>query len=273
MPHASLSAGTSLWYRRTGTGAPLLHIHGSAYGHRNFERMTPLMAQHFEVIDFDLPGYGESRGGPAKPEMADLADMVAELIRAIGFPRVHLHGTSFGAVVGLTLAARHPELVDHMVLSCFVARYDNAARMMRATWKRCAADSGMAAVADLTSVAGFGRAYYDRPEAQAQFQSMREAFSRNSPESFIAAIGAIERSDLSPLIPKVKAKTLLIGGREDNMSPAAPSASGVGFAQIAAGIPGTEIVMIEDCGHYLVIEQPERTAAAIVSFIGSRVPQ
>ena len=46
---------------------------------------------------FDLPGYGESRGGPAKPEMADLADMVAELIRAIGFPRVHLHGTSFGA--------------------------------------------------------------------------------------------------------------------------------------------------------------------------------
>src|SRR5687767_1206147 len=196
MPLVSLPGGAHIWYRRTGAGAPLLHIHGSAYGHRNFEKMTPLMAQHFEVIDFDLPGYGESRGGPARPEMADLADMVAELIRAIGFPRVHLHGTSFGAVVGLTLATRHPELVDRLVLSCFLARYDNAARMMRATWKRCAADSGMAGVADLTSVAGFGRAFFDRPEAQAQFESMREAFSKNSPESFIAAIGAIERSDL-----------------------------------------------------------------------------
>jgi pimeloyl-ACP methyl ester carboxylesterase len=273
MALVTLPSGAQIWYRRTGAGAPLLHIHGSAYGHRNFEKMTPLMAQHFEVIDFDLPGYGESRGGPARPEMADLADLAAELIRAIGLARVHVHGTSFGAVVGLTLATRHPELIDRLVLSCFLARYDNAARMMRATWKRCAADSGMAGVADLTSVAGFGRAFFDRPEAQAQFESMREAFSRNSPESFIAAIGAIERSDLSPLIPKVKAKTLLIGGREDNMSPAAPAASGVGFAQIAAGIPGTEVVMIEDCGHYLVIEQPERAAAAIVSFIGSRVPQ
>jgi len=129
--------------------------------------------------------------------MADLADMVAELIVALGYPKMHVHGTSFGAVVGMTLAARHPQLVDRVVLSCFLARYDNAARMMRATWKRCAADSGMAAVADLTSVAGFGRAYFDRPEAAAQFASMREAFCKTTPEAFIAAVGAIERSDLS----------------------------------------------------------------------------
>jgi 3-oxoadipate enol-lactonase len=182
---------------------------------------------------------------------------------------MHVHGTSFGAVVGMTLAARHPQLVDRLVLSCFLARYDNAARMMRATWKRCAADSGMAAVADLTSVAGFGRGYFDRPEAAAQFELMREAFCKTTPDAFIAAVGAIERSDLSPLIPKVTARTLLIGGREDNMSPVAPADSGVGFAQVAAGVAGCKVVMIEDCGHYLVIEQPERAAAAIVAFIDS----
>ena len=267
MAIASLPCGARIWYRREGSGSPLLHIHGSAFGYRNFEKLTPLMTPHFEVVDFDLPGYGESRGGPERPEMADLADMVAELIVALGYPKMHVHGTSFGAVVGMTLAARHPQLVDRLVLSCFLARYDNAARMMRATWKRCAADSGMAAVADLTSVAGFGRAYFDRPEAAAQFASMREAFCKTTPEAFIAAVGAIERSDLSPLIPKVTARTLLIGGREDNMSPVAPAASGVGFAQIATGIVGCESVMIDDCGHYLVIEQPERAAASIVSFI------
>ena len=199
--------------------------------------------------------------------MSALADLVAELIVALGYPRVHLHGTSFGGIVGPTLAARHPQLIDRLVLSCFLARYDNAARMMRATWKRCAADSGMAAVADLTSVAGFGRGYYDRPEAQAQFASMRQAFCATTPQAFIAAVEAAERTDLSPLIDKVQAPTLLIGGREDNMSPVTPSPSGVGFAQIAAGIPGCRVVMIEDSGHYLVIEQPERTAQAIVAFI------
>lgn len=98
---------------------------------------------------------------------------------------------------------------------------------------------------------------------------MRESFCKTTPDAFIAAVGAIERSDLSPLIPKVTARTLLIGGREDNMSPVAPAHSGVGFAQVAAGVAGCKVVMIEDCGHYLVIEQPERAAAAIVSFIES----
>jgi len=60
-------------------------------------------------------------------------------------------------MLGLTLAARHPEMVNRLVLSCFLARYDLAARLMRATWKRAARDSGMRAVADLTSVAGFAR--------------------------------------------------------------------------------------------------------------------
>jgi len=269
MAIASLPGGARIWYQRNGAGEPLLHIHGSAFGYRNFEQLTPLMTPHFEVIDFDLPGYGESRGGPSRPEMSDLADLVAELIVALGYSRMHIHGTSFGAVIAMSLAARHPQLVDRLVLSCFLARYDNAARMMRATWKRCAAESGMAAVADLTSVAGFGRAYFDRPEALAQFEAMRKAFCMTTPEAFIAAVGAIERSDLSPLIPKVAARTLLIGGREDNMSPVAPAASGVGFAQIAAGIADCKVVMIDDCGHYLVIEQPEQAAAAIVSFIDS----
>ena len=62
MPTVKLPGGETIWYKTTGSGAPFLQIHGSAFGHKNFARMTPLMAEHFEVIDFDLPGYGESRG-------------------------------------------------------------------------------------------------------------------------------------------------------------------------------------------------------------------
>ena len=65
MSIATLPSGETIWYNRTGAGRQLLHIHGSAFGHRNFEKLTPFMAPHVEVIDFDLPGYGESRGAPA----------------------------------------------------------------------------------------------------------------------------------------------------------------------------------------------------------------
>ena len=66
------------------------------------------------------------------------AEQVYGFLQAAKLGRVHLHGTSFGAMIGLSLAVAHPEVFDKLVFSCFLARYDNAARMMRSTWKRTA---------------------------------------------------------------------------------------------------------------------------------------
>lgn len=268
MTLVTLPGGETIWYKTTGTGAPVLQIHGSAFGHKNFERMTPLMADNFEVIDFDLPGYGESIGGAPRPGGMDgLAELVAEFIVAAGYARVNIHGTSFGAMIGLTLAARHPELVDRLVLSCFLAKYDLAARMMRKTWKRAAMDSGMTAVTDLTSVAGFARGYYEREEAEAQFEAMYKAFSATKPEAFVAGTEIIEKTDLGPLLPLVEARTLLLAGAEDNMTPFNPAPSGIGFSTIEKVIPDCELHVLDDCGHYLVLEQPEKATALVTGFL------
>jgi pimeloyl-ACP methyl ester carboxylesterase len=267
MPIVDIPTGERLWYKRTGSGAPLLQIHGSAFGHRNFEKMTPLCARDYEVIDLDLPGYGESVGAPAA-SMEGIADQVLGFLDAARIGRVNLHGTSFGAMIGLTLTARRPEAVDKLVLSCFLARYDAAARMMRGTWKRAARDSGMEAVADLTSVAGFARSFYERPEAPAQLQSMRDAFLKTTPEAFIKGTETIERTDLSAYAPRIAAPTLLLAGAEDNMTPFKPGASGVGFHQIIAMMPSARLEVLPECGHYLVIEQPELAAEKIRAFLG-----
>ena len=267
MPTVDLPGGEALWFKKTGSGPPLLHIHGSAFGHKNFEKLTPHSAKDYEVIDFDLPGYGESRGGFRPGGMEGLAEQVFELIRALGYERLNIHGTSFGAMIGLTLAALHPDAVDRLVLSCFLCRYDKAARMMRSTWKRTARESGMEAVADLTSVAGFARGFYERSEAETQLAAMREAFSKTTAEAFIAGTETIEQTDLSPLAPRVTAPTLLLAGAEDNMTPFKPAPSGYGFEQIRGDLPNCELVVLPDCGHYLVIEQPALAAEKIVEFM------
>ncbi len=267
MSTVTLPGGETIWYKVTGSGAPLVQIHGSAFGHRNFELMTPFAARDFAVVDFDLPGYGASRGVPRPGGMEGLADQVFEFIRAAGYERVHVHGTSFGAMIGLTLAARHPEVIDRLVLSCVLARYDRAARMMRGTWKLAARESGMEAVADLTSVAGFARGFYELDRAQSQLESMRDAFSKTTPEAFIAGTETIEATDLSPLVPQVSAPALLLAGDEDNMTPFRPAPSGVGMAQIAEQLPHCETHVLERCGHYLVIEQPERASELIAEFL------
>lgn len=267
MPTLKLPGGETLWYRRAGSGAPLLHIHGSAFGHRNFERLTPFVAGDFEVIDFDLPGYGQSSGAPREGGLEGIADQVHEFIGALGVAPVHVHGTSFGAMVGLILAAKYPGAIGRLVLSCFLARYDGAARMMRATWRRAARDSGMAAVSDLTAVAGFGRAFYEREEAGAQLASMREAFGRTDPEAFVRGTKMLEQVDLSPWARRVSAPTLLIAGEEDNMTPFSPAGNGIGFSKIQHMIPGCETVVLPGCGHYLVLEQPQAAAALVRNFL------
>jgi 3-oxoadipate enol-lactonase len=263
-----LPSGGRIWYKETGSGHSLLQIHGSAFGHRNFEKMTPLMAPHCKVIDFDLPGYGESQGVP-QSTLEGIAGQVYEFIQAADHDRVSIHGTSFGAMLALTLAAAHPEVVDKLVLSCFLAKYDNAARMMRATWKRTARDSGMEAVADLTSVAGFARGFYDRPDAPAQLAQMRVAFTKNRAEAFIAGTEAIERSDLSALVSQVTAPTLLLAGAEDHMTPFQPSTSGSGLANIQSHFQNARLSVLPVCGHYLVIEQPQLAANRIIEFLSS----
>ena len=74
MSTVTLPGGETIWYKTTGSGAPLVQIHGSAFGHRNFEKMTPFAAKDFEVVDFDLPGFGESRGDPRPGGMEGIAD-------------------------------------------------------------------------------------------------------------------------------------------------------------------------------------------------------
>ncbi len=263
----ALQNGSQIWFKATGAGAPLFQIHGSLFGHANFHLLSPLLMPHYEVVDFDLPGYGDSPAASHGGGIHAWADDVALLIRTLGYERAHVHGTSLGALVGLSLAARHPDVVDHLVLSCFVCRYDEFAKVMRSTWMTAARDSGMAEVADLTAVAGFSRGYFEREDALAELAFMRAAFARNEASAFIAATQSILDLDLESFIDDVKAPLLLIGADEDNMTPVRPAASGYGMEQFGKRAAQAQFEMIPECGHYMVLEKPEQTAAHILSFV------
>ena len=51
------------------------------------------------------------------------------------------------------------------------------------------------------------------------------------------------------------------------MTPFDPAPSGCGFATIARVIPSSELHVLDDCGHYLVLEQPEQATRLIVDFV------
>ena len=92
-----------------GEGEPLLLIPYLSADHACWAFQLPAYTEHFSCIAIDLPGTGESDKPPGPYSTEGHADQVAAFLGAIGIERAHVAGMSFGACVGLHLAARHPE--------------------------------------------------------------------------------------------------------------------------------------------------------------------
>jgi pimeloyl-ACP methyl ester carboxylesterase len=95
-----------LAYDRTGTGRPLVLLHGIGSFRASWDPVLPLLTGGFEVIAVDLPGFGDSPPLPAdvEPAPAALAEAVGGLLDRLGIDEPHVVGNSLGGWVALELA-------------------------------------------------------------------------------------------------------------------------------------------------------------------------
>jgi pimeloyl-ACP methyl ester carboxylesterase len=97
---------TSLAYRRSGSGEPLVLLPALGSSRQAWDPVAPALARHFEVIAVDLPGSGESAPLPGESSPAALAAAVAGLLDELGLPEPHVAGNSLGGWVAMELARR-----------------------------------------------------------------------------------------------------------------------------------------------------------------------
>jgi pimeloyl-ACP methyl ester carboxylesterase len=91
-----------------------------------------------------------------------------------------------------------------------------------------------------------------RVKERALVQVIREMAERTGVEAYVRQQTAIiSRPDFRPDLAGIKCPTLVLCGRQDQLTPLSDS------EQIAAGIPGAKLVVVEDCGHMSTLERPE----------------
>jgi haloacetate dehalogenase len=112
---------TRIFVRRSGTGSPLLLLHGFPQTHLMWRSVAPLLAREFMVICADLRGYGRSGCPPSTPDHAPYAkrtmaqDMVI-VMKRLGFARFSVAGHDRGGRVAYRMALDHPGHLDGLAV-------------------------------------------------------------------------------------------------------------------------------------------------------------
>ena len=137
MPQVEVD-GLTINYDVQGEGEPLLLIPYTSADHACWAFQLPAYTEHFSCIAIDLPGSGESDKPPGPYSTDGHADQVAAFLGAIGIERAHVAGMSFGAAVGMHLAARHPGRVRSLSLHSGWHASDDYLKIVVEQWRTLA---------------------------------------------------------------------------------------------------------------------------------------
>ncbi len=263
--------GVHLWYELNGDGETVVQIHGAGFGHFNFAPATPLLSQHFRVVDYDQRGYGQSDRPQQHYDMEVWADDLAGLMDVLGVEAAHVHGTSMGGMVAIVFAAKYPARTTSVVINCAAAKLGRAGRLIFKNWIDIArldpAGPGSRILAELIAWQALSREFVETPDGAAAIDTIQQILrDSNSTEVFTAACQAMCDMDLRPWLPRITSPALVLGGDEDVMTPWDQGPGGAGQESIYQGITGAEKYVVRGSGHSTIFDNTDEHTRVVIDF-------
>jgi 3-oxoadipate enol-lactonase len=244
---------------RRGTGAAIILLHCLGVDHRLWELAAPRLSESFETLSYDFAGHGTSPVAPTGYSIEDLAEQLAEIVRAQSLERAHVCGISLGGLVAQQFAARYPEFVDKLVLVDTTPRYTDE---MQAVWRERAATArqrGVSAMIDHLLQVWFTPAFIAAGGPAIGY--VRKCFEAASGEGYALACEALAAADLRPILGSIAAPTLVVCGRED--LPSFIEAADL----LSRKIRKAELLWLEPARHASILEQPGDFMSALLPFL------
>lgn len=259
-------------------GQLALMIHGWSSSWFAISPLLPSAARRYRCVAVDLPGYGNSPPLPGRTSIPAYADLLAELIRTLSPGPAVLIGHSMGGMISVTMALRHPALVERMVLlaptvsgrlsgfiNAVVAPVTQLERFRAGAVLSRAVESQFVSVTDrlmrpasFAARSGITEADYLRLRADArrpgQGKVRAECYWAMREHSLEGQLGRIEA--------EIRTPTLVIWGAEDNTVPLRDA--GV----VADEWPSADLRIVPGAGHWPQFETPDTTRRYVAAFLG-----
>lgn len=251
--------GIDIAYELSGPeGAPAVVLSNSLSANfAMWDAQVPVLARKYRVLRYDQRGHGATEATPGPYTIELLADDVHALIGALGLGRVHFVGLSMGGFTAQMLALRHPGAVASLALC------DTACVMPPPEgWDEriaTAREKGLEPLVQATMERWFTPPFHiGRPDELRRIRDMTLACPI---EGYIGCCEAIRDMFLCDRLDEIAVPTLIVVGAEDPGCPVTVAEA------LNAGIPESELVVIEGAAHLPNIERTEEFNAALLDFL------
>ena len=250
-----------LYAEEQGEGDPLLLLTGLGSTISSWQRQLPAWSQQFRCVAVENRGSGRSPKPPGPYTIEELADDAAEALQG---RRAHVAGCSMGGYIAQTLALRHPELVDKLVLVCTLTGGPDRRSTPAETTAAWEANAGRPPqeFARATMPLSFRPGWTDEHPDEFEALLADRLEYPTPPECWRAQYDACVQwaARVTP-VEQIEAPTLVVHGDADRI---VPHENGVALAR---RIPGSRIETFAGGGHLLFLEEPARFNAMVASFL------
>ncbi len=246
-------------YTVSGQGPALYMVHGIGSRKTTWDGLVPELEKHFTCVRYDLRGHGESPI-PATPYSLDQLVEDLEALRVkLGHEKIHVIGHSLGGMIGPAYARAHPEkMLSVGLLSTAAARTKDDRDKLQAVYQNMLNKGVMKALSTLVA-----RWYTDEfVEARPDLIEARLQQVKDTPENvFLSVFDIYATTEMAPWLHEIDCRCLVLTGELDGGCNPRLNAF------IHSQLPKSELVILDNIKHSILIEGPERVLPHLKSFL------
>ncbi|QRQ84105.1 alpha/beta fold hydrolase [Cupriavidus oxalaticus] len=264
----TMSGGLRLHCLDAGSGEPVVFIHGSgpgASGHSNFRFNVPAFAAAgFRTVVVDLPGYGLS----SKPDDVEytldfFVAALREQLVALELPRCVLVGNSLGGAIALKYALDYPEHVSRLVMMAPGGVEERETYFQMEGIQRMVSLFTGGHMNPDTMRQLLQLLVHDASLVTDALVDERMAVCREQPREVLATMSV---PNLTARLGEIACPVLGFWGMEDQFNPAS------GAMKFLGGCADARFVMINRCGHWVMVEHAAYFNRECLGFLADTAP-
>lgn len=268
----------TLAYADEGTGKnTLVFIHGLGSYLPAWKKVVDDLRQDYRCIVVDLPGYGKSAHGDWAYNMDFFADCINALVKKLKIRKAHLVGHSMGGQISMTLALRQPKWLQKLVLLA-PAGFETFTDQDRAWFTQFVTPANFKAAPPAQVEQNFNVNFYGaKMPADARFMyEDRLALSKTNAYDHYCnmipkCVQGMLQQPVHARMNEIKNPTLIFYGKEDLLIPNRilhPKLSVQEVAEQGKLIPNSQLIMVPQCGHFVLWDGAATVNSNIRKFLG-----